>query len=180
MLGVDYMGDIFKSKEVYKHVIKPGDIHQLIPVRGMYVANQWRSPYYIDHTISISAINCPPADIITYTETEVTVYEPEIVNPSLLITNNTISIVSYTKRSLTVYEPYEIVNPSFIVTNNSIDIYEYTHAYDDVYDNYDVCGCTFICVNDTVTVHDIITNHESEIDGYLQITNIVSNTATIT
>ena len=100
------MGDIFKSKEVYKHVIKPGDIHQLIPVRGMYVANQWRSPYYIDHTISISAINCPPEDIITYTETEVTVYEPEIVNPIKNIPiKQTINIINLPKFVLGYLSP---------------------------------------------------------------------------
>ena len=174
------MANIFKSKEVYKHVIKPGNVHQLIPVRGVYVANQHRTPYFIDHTISISAISNTPATVTIYTDVDIDVYGPyEITNPSLVITNDTIDIVSYTKRSWSVYEPYEITNPSLVVSNDAIDIYEYTHTSVDVYDNYDVCNCTFVCINNTMNIQSIPTNYESEIDGFLQITNIGSNTATI-
>lgn len=174
------MANIFKSKEVYKHVIKPGNTHQLIPVRGVYVANQQRSPYYIDHTISIVGIGTTPAEVITYTERSVDVYEFEIPNTSLSITNDTISVVSYTRRSLTVYEPYEIENTSLVITNDTINIYDYTRASVSVYDDYDIKGCSFVCTNDTLVVESISTDYKSEIDGFLQITNFTSNEATIT
>jgi len=175
------MANIFKSKEVYKHVIKPGDIHQLIPVSGVYVANQRRTPFYIDHTISIVGIGTTPANVVTYVETDVDVYGPyEIQNPSMVITNGNVTIETYSKRSVDVYGPYEIPTPSITIANDTINIYEYTRDTAIVYDNFEIHNCTFTCTNNTINAASIITTHNSEIDGFLQITNISSNEATIT
>ena len=172
------MANIFKSKEVYKHVTKPGNVHQLIPVRGVYVASQYREPYYIDHMLSITNVGGQPGTIITYTESEVDAYSYDM-GGSIDVTNIAPTVTSYTTASITTYTDYTVGIGDLSVTNSPPTIVSYTQNSITVYAEFEVGHGELSITNNTITVNDITTSRESEIDSFLQIKEITSNDATI-
>lgn len=51
------MANVFRSKEVYKHLkYNLHDRNEIVPVQGVYVSGEYRPPYYNNPTIRIYAI----------------------------------------------------------------------------------------------------------------------------
>ena len=174
------MSNIFKSKEVYKHVTKPGDVHELIPVRGMFVANQHRSPFYVDHTLEIINVGNVPAEVITYIEVDETVYGPPTdFTPSISVTNSLPTVVDYYTNSIDVYLPAQL-GATLTTTNSTITIYEYTQSSYTVNNKIVVTDWSVSGTHGTVVVTDVLKTKETEIDGFLQITDFSAPEATIT
>ena len=170
------MPNIFKSKDVYKHVIKPGNQHELIPVRGVYVANVYRPPYCIDFNIELKDIPYHSAEVVRYTMSDVDVYGIEIPNPKVEVENNPITIIDYVATLQDTYS-MEMVN-TMEIENDTIDIVYYTKASEDTYD--DICECVFEIDNGSgIEITTVTTAFDSEIDTTIQLVGISSNQATI-
>ena len=86
------MINVFRSKEVYKNInTEFVDRAQfpMIPVRGIYVAGEWRPVFYADHMVYVEDISSTKARVITYT----TKYDTLMIGGNgskvnTLITNN--------------------------------------------------------------------------------------------
>lgn len=170
------MPNVFKSKEVYKHVIKQDNVHQLIPVRGVYVANVYRPPYCIDTTIKLVGISHRAADVDPYTMASYDFYQPEVY-PDFTINNTPPVVTYYTTASYTTYNT-ELIDTSFVVNNNPVDILYYTTNHHDVYDN--IIECSFGITNDTVIITPISSYDKINLDTTIRLTGIAATSATIT
>lgn len=175
------MANIFKSKEVYKHVnTEPynGGQHKLIPVRGVYVANVYRPPYCIDHTLEITNIENSVADIEEYQETPVTVYVTDFFpTTNVVITNLLPSIVYYNKTPLSIYINLG-VDAEVSITKQSISIVDYqtTNINVPMTDLKSTAGINVeTCIADLLLI-----NNEKEPDCMLEVIGIDSNDAIIT
>ena len=61
------MGQIFKSKEVYKHLkYTLHDRHEMVPVQGVYVSGEYRPPYYNDPILRIYTVSSQPATVVDF------------------------------------------------------------------------------------------------------------------
>lgn len=63
------MADIFRSKEVYKHIPREeyGE-EKIIPVQGVYVAGEYRPPYYAEPGIAIISFDTTNPTVVDYTD----------------------------------------------------------------------------------------------------------------
>lgn len=175
------MANIFKSKEVYKHVTTEpynGGQHKLIPVRGVYVANVYRPPYCIDHTLEITNIENSFATVEDYRETPVTAFIPEVfTNTDLTITNEPPYLEYYTQTPATAFIGIGMKSDITITNNDPYLLY-----YSQIQPTYalEPIGGTVSIVNSSCFVEIYNINNEHELDDALQITAIDSNDATIT
>ena len=175
------MANIFKSKEVYKHVTTEpynGGQHKLIPVRGVYVANVYRPPYCIDHTLEITNIESTVAEIEEYKETPITVYATDFFpKTNVVITNLLPSIVYYSKTPLSIYINLG-VDAEVSITKQPISIVDYlsTNVTVPMADLKSSAGINVeTCIADLLLV-----SKESETDYMLEVIGIDSNDAIIT
>ena len=61
------MGQIFKSKEVYKHLkYALHNRHEMVPVQGVYVSGEYRPPYYNDPILRIYTVSTQPATVVDF------------------------------------------------------------------------------------------------------------------
>ena len=92
------MANVFKSKEVYKHVpgINSGD--KLYAVRGMYVSGEHKVPYYIDGHVHLKSIDTSKAKIVNFTTESCDLSSDNVVNLISAKTSD-IEIVNYSKSS---------------------------------------------------------------------------------
>jgi hypothetical protein len=175
------MANIFKSKEVYKHVTTEphnGGQHKLIPVRGVYVANVYRPPYYIDHTLEITNIENSYVTVDEYKETPVTAFASGIfTDVNIAVTNNPPYLKYYAQTPVTVCVDIGMILDVTIVNNNPYLLY-----YSKIQPTYamEPFEGTVSVVNNScfIEIYNIINEHE--IDDALQIISIDSNDATIT
>lgn len=175
------MANIFKSKEVYKHVnTEPynGGQHKLIPVRGVYVANVYRPPYCIDHTLEITNIENSFATVEEYKETPVTAFMPEVFTTvDITITNESPYLEYYTQTPATAFIGIGMTSDITIVNNDPYLLYyskiQPTYALESI-----VGAVSIVNSSCFVEIYSIINEHE--LDDALQIIAIDSNDATIT
>lgn len=173
------MANIFKSKEVYKHVTTEpynGGQHKLIPVRGVYVASVYRPPYCIDHTLEITNIENSFADIEEYIETPVTVYTDFFPKINVVITNLLPSIVYYNKAPVSKCMNLG-VDAEVSITKEPISIIDYqtTLVTVPMIMNSSVGINVETCIADLLSI-----NNEKETDCMLEVVGIDSNDAIIT
>lgn len=175
------MANIFKSKEVYKHVTTEphnGGQHKLIPVRGVYVANVYRAPYTIDHMLEITDIKNEYATVELYRETNVTVRcKGFFTNVSITIANAPPHIEEYTTVKHTNYLNLGVSFNAFIDNHDPYILYFTQTKYD--YRLSPIIGeVEIVNVPDRATQVPII--NDTEIDTGLQIISIDSTDAIIT
>ena len=61
------MAEIFRSKEIYKHIRDTNNNSLIVPVRNMYVAGPWLTPVYMDHCCTIVSMKSNTPTIGDYT-----------------------------------------------------------------------------------------------------------------
>ena len=94
------MANVFRSKEVYKHLKNnPHDRNEIVPVQGVYVSGEYRPPYYNNPTIKIYTIESQPAEVVDFQDVNESTGDDAIVKvldfsadfKTLNITNYTIA-----------------------------------------------------------------------------------------
>lgn len=169
--------EIYKFKEVCKHVVVDG-VHKIVPVRGVYVASEYRPPYIIDNMVSIEAISNTPATIQEYTEFDVDAYQDCLTHASINISDVAgADVTYYTKANETVYQD--------IISHASIDISAveptviyYTRGYETCYDDKVYADITVTSAQATVINMPTAPNNVD--DFTVAIVGITGNQATIT
>lgn len=66
------MANVFRSKEVYKHL--KYDLHgknEIVPVHGVYISGEYRPPYYNESGISIYEISSKNCNVVDFKIEEV-------------------------------------------------------------------------------------------------------------
>ena len=108
------MANIFKSKEVYKHVpgINSGD--RLYAVRGMYVSGEHKVPYYIDAGIHIKSIQSNKLVVKDFTEASYEKIDHVVNLINIEVTN--------AKPVLTQYSTASIQNQDHVVNLINIEV----------------------------------------------------------
>lgn len=168
--------NIFSSKEVYKHVIADGE-HKLIPVRGVYVASEYRPAYIVDNMISIVGIGNTPATIVQYTQTDTETYHDVVHTMNITVDSANAGIINYTRTDTTAYSDL-ISNMVINISSIDTDVTYYTKTNESC---YDTPVTPDISIDDVSTdVYYISTNQRTSNDFVVQITGIYGNTATIT
>lgn len=96
--GDPVMAEVFKSQEVYKHVnYDLHDRNEMIAVRGVYVASEYRPPYYNEPVLGLRYIQNIPAKIDDFQDVSTTNGEdPMYKMLDFLITDFPITPTFYT------------------------------------------------------------------------------------
>lgn len=86
------MINVFRSKEVYKNInteFADRVPYPMIPVRGVYVAGEWRPVFYADHMVFVESVSSTKANVNTYvTHYDVIATGDPGQSVNLSITNN--------------------------------------------------------------------------------------------
>ena len=133
------MANIFKSKEVYKHLATgTHEKESIVAVKGVYVTGEYRPPYYIDAGLHISGITTQSAVVKNYTTASVTLPNDHILNilPIEIDTDIVPDVLSYTRAETTLPNDH-ILNILPIGVDETIDpviIYFNKEYLNDQYD----------------------------------------------
>ena len=58
------MANVFRSKEVYKHLnYNLHDRNEIVPVQGVYISGEYRPPYYNDPVLMIYEMSSQPPKV---------------------------------------------------------------------------------------------------------------------
>lgn len=118
------MANIFNSKEIYMHI--PHSIHgkeTLVPINGLYVVGEYRSPFYIDGHLHISNIQTSKAKIANYTEATVSMPDHTFnILPVEVDTSTPIAIDYYTLANTNVTDHAFNILPIEVDTDTPISI----------------------------------------------------------
>ena len=169
--------DVFKSKEVYKHVIANGE-HKLIPVSGMYVASEYRAPYFIDNIMMLTQINGQTeAAVFEYSESEES--QNEECFGYCIITYGEPGINEYSRDSAYSYPGLEgTVTCDIDITVSAANVTEYTKQYASTYE----APITHMDVNVTnvgVTMVNTLPQDLNTFDSAIKLVSITGQPADI-
>lgn len=95
------MPNIFKSKEVYKHLAvtserPPG---KMVPVQGLYVSGEHRPPYYTEGLVHITGLTSTPGSAVSFKNVSRTDEDGCVKVIDFTIDTGSISITNYTTAS---------------------------------------------------------------------------------
>jgi hypothetical protein len=127
------MANVFRSKEVYKHLKNnPHDRNEIVPVQGVYVSGEYRPPYYNNPTIKIYTIESQPPTIADFQVDEAEASDIQTVGLyNLDVTDTVWNIKHYSQENIDI-NPSETVGLYGInVTDTVWDINRYEHDYID-------------------------------------------------
>lgn len=131
------MANIFNSKEIYMHI--PRSIHEketLVPIKGLYVVGEYRSPFYIDGHLHISNIQTSKAKIANYTEATVSMPDHTFnILPVEVDTSTLIAIDYYTMANTDVSDHAFNILPIEVDTDTPISIDLFTRNTVDMSDH---------------------------------------------
>lgn len=168
---------VYRSKEVCKHVVVDG-VHKMVPVRGVYVANEYRPAYIIDNMVSIEAISNTPATIQEFTEADVDAYQDCLTHASINISNvASADVTYYTKATATAYQDI-ISHASIDISAVAPTVIYYTRSYETCCDDKVYADITMTSAQ--ATVINIPTAPNNVDDFTVAIVGITGNQATIT
>lgn len=95
------MANIFKSKEVYRHLkYSVYDKNVIVPVQGIYVSGQYSPPYYNDPLIMINEISSEPATVADFKDVSVDTSDVMVKIVDISLRVNPITIVNYSNASV--------------------------------------------------------------------------------
>lgn len=179
------MANIFKSKEVYKHLATgTHEKESIVAVKGVYVTGEYRPPYYIDAGLHISGITTQSAVVKNYTTTSVTLPNDHILNilPIEVDTSIVPDVLSYTRAESTLPNDH-ILNILPIEVDTSIvpDILAYSSDKRDLPNDH-ILNILPIEVDETIDPVVIYFNKEylnDQYDGSLRIRSISTTKATV-
>lgn len=173
MTGCDSMPNIFKSKEIFKHVIRNGS-HELIPVRGVYVAGTYRPPYLIDQNIDITYIGGRPAAITPYSKVTVTFYN-DCVIPNMELIPAPPTIKWYTIASTNAYS--DTIKPTLTFESQSPNVIWYTTGSSNFYN--DIVKCNMEFSSESTITYDLTPQESTQNDFVVSINNITGSVAVV-
>ena len=98
------MGQIFKSKEIYKHLkYTLHDRHEMVPVQGVYISGEYRPPYYNNPIVRITQIDSQNARADSFKTENKKVSSAKAAGLYQVdISSTSISLVRYSVESTTV------------------------------------------------------------------------------
>ena len=95
------MANVFRSKEVYKHLkYELHDRNEIVPVQGVYVSGEYRPPYYNNPVLMIYEMSSQPAKIVDFQDINRSSDEDTVVKVlDLSVDFQPVSITNYTTAS---------------------------------------------------------------------------------
>lgn len=95
------MPNIFKSKEVYKHlkVTSERPPGKMVPVQGLYVSGEFRPPYYTEGQVHITDFTSTPGSAVSFKNVSRTDEDGCVKVLDFSIDTGSISITNYTTAS---------------------------------------------------------------------------------
>ena len=175
------MANVFKSKEVYEHrnIVNPGSSeHHIVPVQGVFVSDLWTQPYYIDHMLTIDAIENVEATIVDYTSSSYDLQNAEAFESKVMVNNVIPTVVHYQTSSATGYHD-DFATLSITNTQSPLTIIDFYTIDADSYTE-DFHGCSLTYEQNPLTCVNSMRDDLNALDCCIQITEITSRDATIT
>jgi hypothetical protein len=146
------MANVFRSKEVYKHLkYNLHDRNEIVAVQGVYVSGEYRPPYYNNPTIRIYTIDSSPAIVADLQVDESNASDVPTVGMYALDTTESVwDIERYSQENADIENVDTVGMYGINITDTIWDIDRYERDYIDT--NTDTVGVYSLSVTDTTLV----------------------------
>lgn len=173
------MSDIFRTKEVYKKVKTNdrGDKNPIIPVRGVYVVGDWKTPEYRNPNLLISGIETSPLKVVDFTENTIDSNAESIIGIISMNMSDGITVTKYSTDSTDL--KLDSIIGTLSMNFDDLKVMKYTQDTQDPKTDSIIGIISMDYTNEyTITVYH---RENKQLPGQtcLQIRNIVVDPATI-